>query len=357
MQRAATVAHHAWNHAEFRRVLGHLPVAAYACDRHGLITCFNEHAAALWGREPVLEDPRDRYCGAGRLFAPDGTPMPHADSWMALALREQREYRGCEIVIERPDGTRVTALAHAKPVHAEDGSLLGTFNVLVDVTDRRGTDAARGDLLQSLGHELRNPLGPVRNALHILKTRGLADPQTPWALDLIERQVGELAALVDSVSVIARLSREPSPMRRSPVDIAALLAEAVASHRASIERRGRRIDAAPGEPVRGTGDAELLRRAFAGLLDAVSRETPAGGTVRASASLTPTCCAVDIAGDGHDAPSHDGTPRACGEASIGLAVARQVASAHGGTLTVAAGHVRMSLPSAVLVSGSGPVLA
>jgi PAS domain-containing protein len=46
---------------EFRRLLEKLPAAAYTCDTEGLITYFNEHAAALWGREPLLNDPLDRY--------------------------------------------------------------------------------------------------------------------------------------------------------------------------------------------------------------------------------------------------------------------------------------------------------
>lgn len=46
---------------EFRRMLDALPVAAYTCDADGLITYFNRHAAELWGREPRLNDPVDRY--------------------------------------------------------------------------------------------------------------------------------------------------------------------------------------------------------------------------------------------------------------------------------------------------------
>ena len=45
----------------FRQVVEKLPAAAYTCDREGLITYYNQHAVELWGREPLVNDPRDRY--------------------------------------------------------------------------------------------------------------------------------------------------------------------------------------------------------------------------------------------------------------------------------------------------------
>jgi PAS domain-containing protein len=46
---------------EFSRLLAKLPAAAYTCDAEGFITYFNERAAELWGRDPKLNDPVDRY--------------------------------------------------------------------------------------------------------------------------------------------------------------------------------------------------------------------------------------------------------------------------------------------------------
>ena len=120
----------------FRRLLDNLPAAGYTCDAQGHITYFNRRAVELWGREPKLNDPVDRYCGSFKLFSTDGSPIVHDKCWMALALRHQRDYNGRAIVVERPDGSRRTALAHASPFHESD-NLIGAVNVLVDVTDRR----------------------------------------------------------------------------------------------------------------------------------------------------------------------------------------------------------------------------
>ena len=97
-------------HWRFRSLAETLPAAAYFCDAAGLITYFNQHAVRVWGRQPALNDPVDRFCGSFKLFDPNGAPIPHEQCWMALALHNDREYIGEEIAIERPDGSRVTVL-------------------------------------------------------------------------------------------------------------------------------------------------------------------------------------------------------------------------------------------------------
>jgi signal transduction histidine kinase len=128
--------------SDFHRLLEALPAGAYTCDADGLITYFNQHAVALWGRTPTLNDPSDRFCGSFKLFAKDGTPIAHDECWMALALRERKEYNGQEIVVERPDGARATTLAHANPFIDGEGNLLGAVNVLVDISARKHAEEA-----------------------------------------------------------------------------------------------------------------------------------------------------------------------------------------------------------------------
>ena len=89
-----------------------------------------------------MNDPMDRFCGSFKLFSPDGSPIAHDQCWMALALKMNREYNKREIVIERPDGQRLSALAHANPIHDESGQLLGAVNVLVDISDRKRAEEA-----------------------------------------------------------------------------------------------------------------------------------------------------------------------------------------------------------------------
>src|SRR5687768_10817249 len=121
----------------FRQLLDRLPAGAYTCDPGGLITYFNDQAKTLWGRAPQLNDPIDRFCGSFKLYAADGSPITHDQCWMARALQSGDEFNGQEIIVERPDGTRLHVLAHANPIRDPSGQIVGAVNVLVDVSDRR----------------------------------------------------------------------------------------------------------------------------------------------------------------------------------------------------------------------------
>jgi excisionase family DNA binding protein len=165
----------------FRRLLEKLPAGAYTCDAEGLITYYNPQAVALWGRVPALHDPVDRFCGSFKLFATDGSPIAHDRCWMALALTRNEAYNGQAIVIERPDGQRLTVLAHANPIHDASGKLLGAVNVLVDISDRQRTEQALREhegrltvalrekevLLKEIHHRVKNNLQVVCSLLNL----------------------------------------------------------------------------------------------------------------------------------------------------------------------------------------------
>src|SRR4051794_30609786 len=78
------------------------PVGIYMCEApSGAIRFYNRRAAELWGRVP--EPAGEYYCGALRLFRPDGRPISHAESPMALALAQKTSQYDHELIVERPD--------------------------------------------------------------------------------------------------------------------------------------------------------------------------------------------------------------------------------------------------------------
>ena len=111
-----------------------LPTAVYTTDAQGRITFYNEAAARLWGCHPEIGT--SEFCGSWKLFWPDGTPLPHDECPMALALREKQPLRGMEAVAERPDGTRIPFLPYPTPLFDAAGTLIGAVNTLVDITER-----------------------------------------------------------------------------------------------------------------------------------------------------------------------------------------------------------------------------
>ncbi len=129
--------------AELKALIAQLPIAVYVCEApSGLVRLYNQRAVELWGREPTLGE--QRYCGALRLFRPDGTHLPHAETPMAEVLLFGGE-RSDDVVIERPDGSRITVRVSISGLRDPKGHIVGAVNAFQDVTERKKLedDAAR----------------------------------------------------------------------------------------------------------------------------------------------------------------------------------------------------------------------
>lgn len=118
-------------------VLDAIPAAVYVCDAAGAIVRFNRAAAELWGRTPNVGDSDERFCGSFRLYRMDGTRLPHAETPMEAVLRTGAPRKDKEVVVERPDGSRIIVLANLEPLTGADGAMQGAVNCFQDVTDRR----------------------------------------------------------------------------------------------------------------------------------------------------------------------------------------------------------------------------
>jgi len=124
----------------YRQLVGLLPVAVYTCDApSGVITFYNQRAAELWGRAPRLGETDVRFCGSFRLWHNDGTPLPHDQTPMALAVREGQTFRNQEVVIERPDGSSISVLVNVDPILDADGRIIGAINAFQDTTTLKST--------------------------------------------------------------------------------------------------------------------------------------------------------------------------------------------------------------------------
>jgi PAS domain S-box-containing protein len=131
------------NEERYRTLFELSPVAVYSIDLSGLIQKFNRHAVRLWGREPALGDTDERFCGSFKLFRPDGSFMPHAQCPMAEVVSGKiAEARDAEVLIERPDGSRITVLVNICPMRNNRGEITGAINCFYDITERkRAADA------------------------------------------------------------------------------------------------------------------------------------------------------------------------------------------------------------------------
>ena len=114
------------------------PMATYAVRApDGVIAWYNSRAAELWGRVPVPGDTDERFCGAFKLYHGDGTPMAHCDTPVALALQTGTSVHEEEVVIERPDGSRVSVSVYIDPIRDSDGEIVGAVNFFQDISERK----------------------------------------------------------------------------------------------------------------------------------------------------------------------------------------------------------------------------
>ena len=118
------------------RLLDRLDEAIYVYNAAGRVVRFNRRATELWGRRPNLDDPEERFCGAYGLYRLDGILLPHAECPMADVLRSGEPVVDQQVVIERPDGSRVVALVNIEAIKDGSGRIVGAVNCFSDITDR-----------------------------------------------------------------------------------------------------------------------------------------------------------------------------------------------------------------------------
>jgi PAS domain S-box-containing protein len=122
----------------FRALFELGPAAIYTCDASGGIREFNRRAVELWGREPVSGSVEERFCGSFRLFRPDGSFMAHEQCPMAAVIfGETPAVTDAEVLVERPDGSRLTVIVNIKPLMNERGEITGAINCFYDITGRK----------------------------------------------------------------------------------------------------------------------------------------------------------------------------------------------------------------------------
>jgi PAS domain S-box-containing protein len=119
----------------FGEMIEALPVAIYTTDAQGRLSYFNAAAEKLSGRVPEIGT--DQWCVTWKLFLPDGTPLPHDQCPMAIALKGGEVPVGIECIAERPDGTRFWFTPYPMILRDREGRITGGMNLLVDITDRK----------------------------------------------------------------------------------------------------------------------------------------------------------------------------------------------------------------------------
>lgn len=177
----------------YRDLLNALPAAIYTTDAQGKITFYNEAAVEFAGRRPALGE---EWCVTWRLYNLDGSPLPHAECPMAVALQEAKPIRGCEAIAERPDGTRVTFVPYPTPLFDTEGKLVGAVNMLVDITERKAAEDRQRLLANEVNHRANNLLAVVQSVVRLSRAETIEEFRDTLS--------GRIQALARAHSLLAR---------------------------------------------------------------------------------------------------------------------------------------------------------
>ena len=132
------------------------------------------------GRVPELGT--DSWCVTWKLYNTDGTPLPHDQCPMAVALKEKRAVLGCEAVAERPDGQRRVFTPYPTPLFDENGRLTGAVNMLVDITERKRAE----DILRESEERFRAIVETTPECVKVVAADGTLLLMNEAGLEMVE---------------------------------------------------------------------------------------------------------------------------------------------------------------------------
>jgi signal transduction histidine kinase len=263
-----------------------------------------------------------------------------------------------EIDIVGPGGsTRVAELRVVETEWEGEPALLASLRDITEhkrlqeqleqkVRELAEVDRRKDEFLAMLAHELRNPLAPILNAVHVMRLQGNDQALREAMRDVVERQVRYMSRLVDDLLDVSRITRGKIQLRMEPVNLVSIIHRAVETTRPTFEARTHRLETAlPTTPIRLLGDPIRLEQVLVNLLNNAAKYTEPGGEVALSAAIdgAETCVTVRDNGIGI-APSFlprvfdlftqaDNSPaRSYGGLGIGLTLVQSLVQIHGGTI-------------------------
>lgn len=265
--------------------------AIFTSDPRSIITSWNTGAYNLFGysaQEAIGQS-------ADMIFTLEDRISGEPGKEVMRALRDG--HAADERYHVRKDGSTFYVSGALSPLYTSKGQLLGFVKMARDLTDRKEMEQRlntanrrKDEFIAMLGHELRNPLSPVRNSLQILKMTHSDDPTLMPLVELMLRQVDHMVNLVNDLLDVSRISQGKIRLRIEKVDITALISESVKNFQIMLENTGRTLFLElPGDPLFVNGDASRLVQVISNILSNAAKYTPDDGqiwvTARRSGSL------------------------------------------------------------------------
>ncbi|GGY60796.1 sensor histidine kinase [Pseudoduganella albidiflava] len=281
--------------------------------------------------------------------------LPRLEASFRAAVAADRPWRDeCRLV--GADGRERWVAAHGSRYSDDPSTGWRLLGIVYDITAHkrseqalREADARKDEFLAMLAHELRNPLAPIGAAAQVLAVAGADTAKVSMASAVIGRQVRHMASLVDDLLDVSRVKRGFVRLEKRRCDMAAVIGAALEQVRPLAERRGHRLTVGlPDLQACVDGDEKRLVQVVANLLNNAVKYTPDGGRIDIGLALAASTAVVTVRDNGVGmsadflerafdvfAQADQSIARSQGGLGLGLALARSLVSAHGGTIDAA----------------------
>jgi len=339
--------------AQFRQITEGMPQIVWVAAPDGSVIHYNQRWFDFTGMT------------ADQSYAPDGwRAIVHPDevercyeAWYACVRTGQLFEVECRYHDRLTGGYR-WHLVRALPVRNETGAIVQWFGTCTDIDDQKraaealeASDRHKDEFLAMLAHELRNPLAPIYNAVEILKRREDVAHAIDWERDVIDRHVRHMTRLIDDLLDLSRISQGKITLEKRPLDLAAVVEQAVETVRPLVEARKHRLEIElPSDPVRFQADSTRLTQVLGNVLANAAKYTEEGGFIQLKAEKEEGQLVIRILDNGIGiapeslpqvfeafAQIDKSIDRSQGGLGVGLTLARRLVEMHGGTIDVFSG--------------------
>jgi signal transduction histidine kinase len=216
-----------------RELVSVMPAGIYACDCHGIITYYNRQAIEIWGRMPNLDDPPWSFLDSRRLYRADSTPIRPEDTPLRAVLATGVPVVNLELVLERPDLSRVNILANISALRDSSGAITAAVSIFQDITGLKRVEHEREKLLQELersnrelsqfsyavSHDLQAPVRNVRSlAQLLLRRQGGLEEEASHLLTMIGETADGMDRLIEALLRYALAGQGQLSRRRVPLE-------------------------------------------------------------------------------------------------------------------------------------------
>ena len=213
--------------------------------------------------------------------------LQHEEQEILAKIRQGKRIEHFETTRVAKDGRRIEVSLTISPIFNRSGQVIGVSKSARDISDRkrmeellRAADRRKDEFLAMLGHELRNPLAPIRNVTEVLRKSGDANPAHEPLYAMLERQVQHMTRLLDDLLDVSRISQGKIKFKHEVIDFRTVVARAVEATAPAIDNRRHRLSVSvPENELPIVGDLVRLVQMLTNLLNNAARYTPEDGAI------------------------------------------------------------------------------